>query len=238
MKKVMWYLMITVLMAGLWLGCAKAPTPEQAKGELIIDYIGGPEVIASREQYEAARVGVVDMAFTPTQHYISLVPEANILPISHLMPWEEREVGIHDLMVEVHKKINLYYLGRTIFGEPWTSFFFWTNVRVETPYDLAGQKFRALSLYLPFMQELGISPVTMSLGDIYTAMDRGLVDGWAATPGTGLRFHLDEVTKYVIAHGFYQSNATVKMNLDTWNSLPKHLQDLMIKVQIEAERAE
>ena len=47
---------------------------------------------------------------------------------------------------------------------------------------------------------------------------------------------MDEITKYYIPYGFSQaSDMTNIINLDTWNSLPKHLQDLIIDVQLELE---
>ncbi len=208
---------------------------EASKGELTIDWLGGPEVIPGREQMEAMRTGVVDMIGNPTAYYASDLPEGKALNLSQIMPWEERERGFNDLMVELHKKIDVYFLGRFRF-EPGPAFFFFTNKRIESLEDYRGMKFRSVATYKPLMDELGIVPIAVDLTEIYNAMDRGLVDAWGATPSTCLRFNLHEVTKYVNTPGFYSPNTSILLSLDTWNKLPKHLQDLMIETHIKAVR--
>ena len=89
---------------------------------------------------------------------------------------------------------------------------------------------------MPFFKAFGLVGVSMPLGDVYAAMDRGLVDGWACSPASAWSRGLYEVTKYRITPGFLgANNVTVLVNLDTWNGLPKHLQDLMIQTMIDIE---
>ena len=76
----------------------------------------------------------------------------------------------------------------------------------------------------------------MPIGDTYTAVERGLVDGFGLPNPATVSFGLHEVTKYVIDHAFYDSNVTVLVNLDTWNGLPRHLQDLVQKMMIQNEQ--
>lgn len=206
-----------------------------AKGELAIDWIGGPEVVPERLQLEAMKKGVTDIIAYPGGHYQPQLPIVGSLPISLIMPWEERQRGFHDVMVESHKKIGVHYLGRNKF-EPGPSFFFFTNRKIEKMQDFKGLKFRSGGLYDEIMKALGVVPVTLPFNEIYTAMEQGLVDGWAASIGTCLQYRLHEVTKYVIFPGFYTSAASDMMRLEKYNSLPKHLQKLLDETHIEAER--
>ena len=70
----------------------------------------------------------------------------------------------------------------------------------------------------------------------YTSLERGLVDGTSDIVATILDFSLYEVLKYIIDHpvGLSSSNIAA-MNLDAWNNLPPHLQDLMMKIVLELE---
>jgi len=206
---------------------------EKAKGELTLKIIGGPEAIPTGAQAEAARSGVVDVYFTPSGRLRALVPEASTLLLSELSPSEERKVGYHDFLNQLHNKVGLVYLGRT-----WENpgFHLWTNVKVKKLEDLSGLKFRGTPFYHAVLKPLGMVPVAMPLGDIYEAMDRGLIDGWACSPNTALSRKLYEVTKYCIDHPFWsRGNAYIVVNLDAWNRLPKRLQKLMVDVLVEME---
>ncbi len=89
---------------------------EKAKGELIIDVLGGPEVIGMFDQPEAVKDGTIDIILTPTAFYGAIVPEGLVLPVSEYEAWEERENGFYDMMVELAKeKMNVYLLQR---GDP------------------------------------------------------------------------------------------------------------------------
>lgn len=85
-----------------------------------------------------------------------------------------------------------------------------------------------------FLQALGIAPVVTR--ELYTGMERGVIDGYAQPVETILPQGLQEVTKFVIYHPFFAGDVVNIMNLDTWNQLPKILKDLLIEVQISVER--
>ena len=194
----------------------------EAKGELTIKYLGGPEVIPTPEQPEATRKGVVQILFGAGSFYESLLPENMAYILSKLSCEEERKPGgFYDFMVERHKRIGLMYLGRWFYGP----FHLWTKDPVRNVKDLAGRKMRTAGLYDRFMKGLGIVPVTVSPADVYTALERGIVDGFG-WPIIGPRDSgWVEKCKYVIEQPFYYAqNTLILMNLDAWNKLPKTLQ--------------
>jgi len=79
------------------------------KGELEIKVVGGPESIPARQQPEAVRTGAVDMAWVPCSWYRSVVPEAAIMNLSQLEPWDERKTGWYDYVVEKYAKAGIDY---------------------------------------------------------------------------------------------------------------------------------
>ena len=74
---------------------------------------------------------------------------------------------------------------------------------------------------------MGVAPVTIAAPDIYTAVERGTVDGvtWPRSGITG--FALEEVLKYEVLPGVMQVEPMTVVNLDVWNKIPKHLQDVL-----------
>ena len=206
---------------------------ERAKGELVIDFIGGPEIIPGFDQPKAVMEGSIDIVYNVTAYSAPLVPSADTMHLSQYLPWEERERGVYDLYVELMKEMNAMYLGRMM--TPNAGFYFWVNDPVERPEDLAGLKMRSAALYDEFMKALGITPVTVAIPDVYSALERGIVDGFGQPIAVAHGMGWTDITKNLIDHMFYNQNGQILVNLDVWNSIPKHLQDIMLEAAAEQE---
>lgn len=204
----------------------------RAKGELKIEYLGGPEVIPPGEQMTALSKGVIQLLVTPGYHS-SIVPEVNATLLAEITPPEQRKVGFYDLMADIHKqRLGVLPLARVDHG---VLFYLYTNKRVKKLDDLRGLKFRSNANYDPVMKALGIVSVAMGGGEIYTAMERGLVVGFPWTAFIHKR-GFAEVVKYAIDHGFWGGGASyIYMNLKTWEGLSGRLKNLVMDVAKEVE---
>ncbi len=207
---------------------------ERSDGELIIDYLGGHEVIPTFDQMEALMDGVVDMLNSPGCYMTGIVPSVELNHLAEYEPWVDRETGFYDFQVGEWKEVGVRFLGQ-VGGGYSTAYYLFTNERPETPQDLAGQVMRT-NTYDPFMKALGIERVTMPGGDIYLAMEHGTIDGfgWPIYAGF-IEMGLAEVTKYAIDHSFWRGDIMLFMNLDSYNKLPSHLRDLVDEVAAETE---
>ena len=105
---------------------------KQAKGELKIKVLGGPDVIPPHEQAEALRKGIIDCLMCPTEYYKPLLPEATVFHLGMLTPAEERQSGFYDFMVDRHKKFGIFYAGRTRAADPFFVYLkkMWKNRRI------------------------------------------------------------------------------------------------------------
>jgi TRAP-type C4-dicarboxylate transport system substrate-binding protein len=203
---------------------------KRARGELIIKFLGGPEVIPSFDQQEALKKGTIDiLPLVPSSWFKPLMGSAaDISGLSEIPAWKERETGAFEVYDELFRKFaNAKYLGRPHGG--W-GFNFYTNKKIEKIGDFKGLNIRVMSLYAPFTKALGASPITMPPPELYHAMERHIVDGFMfPTFGiTGYAWH--EVTKYKIEPQVFQAEPSTVINLDAWNRLPKHLQELLVDV--------
>ena len=203
---------------------------KRAKGELIIKFLGGPEVIPSFDQPEALKKGVVDILPTePGSWFKPLMGiAADISGLSEIPAWKERETGAFEVYDELFRKFaNTKYLGRPHGG--W-GYNFYTNKKIEKIEDFKGLNIRVHSLFAPFTKAVGASPITMPVPEIYQAMERHIIDGFMF-PTFGITgYAFQEVTKYKIEPEVFQGSAASLINLNTWNKLPKHLQDLLMDV--------
>jgi TRAP-type C4-dicarboxylate transport system substrate-binding protein len=207
---------------------------KRSNGELKIKYLGGPEVIPSFEQYEAARKGIVDIYIGPSDYAVPIMPES-LAPVAvKLSPMELRKNGFYTLLGEIFQKHGLYFLGNV--KSP-AGYQLQTNVMVKRPEDLSGLKMRMSPVYKPFAAALGINYVSLPSGEVYTALERGLVDGFAWTVSSRvLDANWPEVCKYYIDHRFGDSDLVMLISLDTWKKIPEKLQDLMQQTMIELEK--
>jgi len=264
MKKIIFYLLTVVLLSGLFFGCAPAPSKEikfegtmllpaaageskafvdfvnkvneKAGGELVIDVLGGPEVIPGIEQVEAIRTGVVDISFGPMSYHQAILPPSGAMFLATDTPWEQRESGFFDLMVEAYKELNLHFLGRL---DAVQGFYLYTNSRIENPReDFKGLKMRTIGGVFDelFVKALGATPTFVPRADLYSAMERGVLDGHMGNPSIVKRMGIHEVTNYIIKHKFYQSDLVILVNLDSWNALPKNLQELLEETVADYEQ--
>jgi TRAP-type C4-dicarboxylate transport system substrate-binding protein len=135
-------------------------------------------------------------------------------------------------MVEHHRKINMYPLGTWLYDP----FYLYVKKPVAKLDDLKGLKMRTAAKYDKMMKKLGIVPVTIEFGETYTALQRGVAEGFG-WPTIGPReWGWLENTKYVIDIPFYaRQNTLILMNLDAWNKLPKDVQAKLIDITVKFE---
>ncbi len=207
---------------------------ERSGGQLKIEIVGGPEAIPSVDQPSAVRSGVFDMILSPPD--ASLIPESLCFILSGQTPAQERESGFYDLMAEIYSKQNVFYLGRAAVDNEFHIML--AKNRVEKLEDLAGLKLSAFGATLPLIKALGAVPVSVPFHDVFTAMERGVVDGIIDVK-TGLKtWGLAAVVKYMVNVPIYGQNLVILVNLDSWNKLPQEHKQMMIDIMAGIENNE
>jgi TRAP-type C4-dicarboxylate transport system substrate-binding protein len=208
---------------------------KESKGELTIKWLGGPEVIGSYDQTNALKTGVVDMLpYHPFGYMAPVMKEGNAGGLTQLAGWEERNSGAFDLWDTIfQKRVNAKYLGRSHTG-PGLPFWVYTNFKVEKIEDFKGKILRVMPLYIPWLKAMGASTVTTPPGEIYTSIERKVIDGFVYPFGI-VSWGLQEVTKYRVEPGVFTMEAACMVNLDTWKKIPKHLQNILLDVMEDFE---
>jgi TRAP-type C4-dicarboxylate transport system substrate-binding protein len=86
------------------------------------------------------------------------------------------------------------------------------------------------------MTKLGMIPVTVQFGEVFTALQRGVVDGFGWSLLGPREVGWLEHCKYLIDIPFYpRQNTLILMNLDIWNKLSKKDQDKIIDITTKYE---
>lgn len=211
---------------------------EEGKGLVQIKVVGGPEAIPVFEVGNAVRSGVVDLANTSAVFHANLVPEALAMTLTDKPISELRSNGGHALMDRIHQqKANMVWLARVSDG---LGYHIYSNKKIGELADLKGLKLRSTPIYLGLFRALGVSALQVAPGEVYTALERGVVDGYGWPSVGAFDLGWQEKTKYRIDPGFYNVEVSLFMNKRSWDSLkPEQQQFLQRMVQwAEAQNAQ
>jgi len=186
------------------------------KGVMQIRFMGGPSAIPSFQVGNAVKTGVVELASCTGAFYTNLFPEADALKMAEITIGEQRKNGAFAYINKIwQEKGNMAYLGKMYEHTP---FHIFLNKKIDKP-DLTGLKMRITPVYRDFFQALGASVISIPPGEVYTALERGVVDGYGWTLYSIFEPNWAEKTKFRVDPGFYQGEISVIMNLTAFNRL-------------------
>lgn len=159
------------------------------EGEFKINWRGGPEVMPPFGQAEAVRNGAMDITFTSPSYHSGLVPASSTVNLSFKDCNEIRPTGYYERMTELHAEQDLVFLGEVPATD--LAFHVFLNTPIETLADLDGLRIRVFPTLLPLDHALGAEPPVLPMGETYTAMERGTIDGFMRGTVGWLRDRLD-----------------------------------------------
>ena len=202
------------------------------KGRVQINFLGGPKAMPPFEVGNAVRTGVVDVALTTGAYYTNIMPEADALKLTERPATELRKNGGLALINRIwNEKANMVYLARIVDYSP---FHLYLTKKIDKP-DLAGLKIRITPVYRDFFQALGAQLMQTAPGEVYTALERGVVDGYGWPIHGIFDLHWNEKTRYRVDPGFYNAEVSLIMNLDKWKSLAPASRELLEREVIAFE---
>jgi TRAP-type C4-dicarboxylate transport system substrate-binding protein len=190
-------------------------------GEVEINWRGGPEIMPPFKQAEGVRNGAVDMTYTSPSYYQGLVPTSGTMNLSYKTYAEIAATNYHERMTELHAEKDLIFLGEIPATQ--LNFVIYMGEEVSSLEDLKGKRIRVFPTLLPIVKALGAEPIVMGMGDIFTAMERGTIDGYMQGPLAQAK-QFEGLVKTVIFPGVYRAGFPVLINKDTWGKMSTDLQ--------------
>ena len=99
---------------------------------------------------------------------------------------------------------------------------------VRTLGDFKGLRLRAQTDANDVLRQLGANPVNMPMGEVYSALAKGIIDGVVAPADTIKSLHFSEVAKHFTPIRFSRGSYPARAMSDAaWKRLPPDLQHLM-----------
>jgi len=151
--------------------------------KVVVNYFPSDQLGKEADVVQQVKIGGVDMMISGSSIWATLVPEIGVLDMGYLFTDNDhcgraldgKAGAILNKMVD--ERINVQVLGwcyslgaRNV----------WTKNPVKTASDLKGVKLRVLPVpnFIATLRYMGAVPTPLPFGEIYTALQTGVVDGF------------------------------------------------------------
>ncbi|MGB3554402.1 MAG: C4-dicarboxylate ABC transporter substrate-binding protein [Jannaschia sp.] len=212
------------------------------EGVLQIELRGGTEAVPRNEQMNSVARGIVDLYFGPAGYYQRQLPDLTPIDAASVPADKLREAGLQDAIDAATRESA----GVALLGLMGTGYAFQFYTIDEPPMtdgaiDLSGLKIRGGSSYAPMYDALSINRVDVPAGDIYTALERGVVEGIGFTTIGISSAGWQEFLKYRIFPTWRQGNTIIAGNAEAIDALTDaqeaYLMEMIEKHEMEGYAA-
>lgn len=204
-----------------------------SQGQLEIRVYGGGELIPPLEVFDAVSSGTAQIGHGAAYYWTGKVPAAQFFTtVPFGLNSQQQSSWIHHGGgIELWKKIYApYNLVPFIAGNTNVQMGGWFNKEINTIEDFQSLKMRIPGLAGKILKEVGATPVLVAGGEIYTNLERGVID---ATEWLGpfhdqlMGFH--RIAKYYYTPGWHEpgSSLEVIVNKKDFDELPDHLKAIL-----------
>ncbi len=192
---------------------------EIGKGVLQIRIVGGPDAVPAAGQAQAVMSGVLDIASLPPSAYKSMMVEGDAQILTDMSMAELRKSGAFGMLDKIAvERMNANYLTSYGMGVPF-HLYLTKEMKFSKPDDLRGLRFRGQPNYAAIFKHYGLAGVNIAPPEVYTALERGIVQGYG-WPLLGINdFGWEKLTKVRVDPGFYNVVVNVLMNKAKLDSL-------------------
>ncbi len=173
---------------------------DKSKGKLVVKIFPDGQLGTEREVLELLQIGSIAMTKVSAAAMANFAPEYKVLGVpylfrskEHLFKVLEGQTG-EDLLMSGSD----YLLRGLCFYDAGSRSFYTKNKPIRTPADLEGLKIRVMNhqMSVDMVNEMGGSATPMAYGELYTALQQGVVDGAENNPPSFVTSRHYEVCKY------------------------------------------
>jgi len=184
------------------------------EGEFNIRHIGGPEIAKAPAQSKGFKSGLYDLMFTAASYHRGVIPEVDALSATQVKPWDARKSGgMAALNRAITKRIDGIMLSHCATSVSFTLYLASMPKRnADGMISLKGFKMRSVPVYDAFLRNLGGTTVTVQVPELYNALERGLVNGFAFPELWTRKFGFAKFIKYRVYPTFFQLEPAIFMS--------------------------
>jgi tripartite ATP-independent transporter DctP family solute receptor len=211
---------------------------ERTNGAITVEVYPAETLGTEVEMGEALQLGTLDVCALGGPIFTNWVPEYAVFGLPFMFEsYEEAYAALDgpvgDKMIELAKPKGFVILAHWDHGFRQTT----NNVRpITVPDDLKGLKIRTPQEFVNIetFKAFGSSVTPMAFGELYLALQQGVVDGQENPLGNIYHSKLYEVQKYLSITNHIYANTILVFGQRTWNSIPDEYKPVIQQAAIEA----
>ena len=198
-------------------------TDSVSQGQLQIEIFPNQQLGTERQCLELLQIGSLGMTKVSSAVLEGFAPKMKVLSLPyifrdrrHAYRMQDSPLGKELLLASVPARLR----GLAYFDAGQRSFY--TKEKpVKQPEDLAGLKIRVQesATAMQLVSALGASPTPISWGELYTALQQGVVDGAENNPPSFYLSHHYEVCKYYMLNEHTAVPDILLIGMPLWNRL-------------------
>jgi len=211
---------------------------EKTSGKVTLDVFGNSQLGSERDLIEGLQLGTVQMTCVSTAPLSGFTDMFLVFDLPFL--FETTDIARAVLDSEVGTEILSSVEEQGLVGLAWfeNGFRNVTNNKqpIEKPEDLKGMKIRTMEnqMHMAAFQAMGADPTPMAMGEVFTALQQGTIDGQENPIPIIETNKFDEVQKYVSLTGHLYSPTPVFIAKDFFDTLPAEYQTAVKEAATEA----
>ena len=208
---------------------------EKTGGKVEIQVFPSSQLGNQRDLVEGTQFGTIDFTMTSTAVLGNFLPEAAVFDLPFIFRDVQHAYKALDTVgMEIAQKLQ----GMKLLAYYANGVRHMTNSKrpIRKPEDMKGLKIRVMEqpIYIEMIKALGGNPTPMAFGELFTALQQGVVDGQENPAAHIYTARFFEVQKYISLTAHTYSAEPMLVSLAAWNKLPKDLQE---KVQAAANES-
>lgn len=173
---------------------------EISDGQLSIKIYPNQQLGSERECLELLQIGSLDMTKVSAGVMENFAPKMKVFGLPFLFRDREHSFKVLDGPIgqELLDEATQFWLKGLCYYDAGSRSFYTKDHPIKTPEDLKGQKIRVMesATSMAMVQSLGGSPTPIAWGELYTALQQGVVDGAENNPPSFYLSRHYEVCKY------------------------------------------
>jgi len=206
---------------------------QRSNGQIVINVHHAAQLAGLREAAEGVQLGTLDMAWVDFATFANWQPYYGVFVLPFLFKDFDHVFRVQDGPIGVDFKNDLRARLRTelLAWGPTGFRVMVTNRRaIRQASDLQGLKIRVpeIPVFVETFRALGANPTPMAIGETYTALQTGVIDGMEAPAEAHVTFRLQEVTRYASRTYHMFTDMNLCMNQGKFNALSSAEQQLML----------
>jgi TRAP-type mannitol/chloroaromatic compound transport system substrate-binding protein len=195
------------------------------QGRVTIKFFDPGKLVPALEVFDAVSKGSVDAGWSSAGNWVGKIPAAALFTavpfgpdVGEYLGWLFEGGGL-EIWRELYARQNLHVEPCSLIPPEASG---WFREEIRDVKQFQGKKLRYYGLGGKVIQKLGASVQLLAAGDIYPALERGVLDGLEfSVPVMDQRMGFSRVAKHYYFPGWHQptSFGELIVNLERWNEI-------------------